>query len=53
MGLDFLARVRRTSLLAGLVAALIAGSSFTLSTGLGVAAGAAWSLLNLIPHVLT
>ncbi len=48
MGLDFLARVRRTSLLAGLVAALIAGSSFTLSTGLGVAAGAAWSLLNLL-----
>ena len=48
MGLDFLVRVRRTSLLAGLVAALIAGSSFTLSTGLGVAAGAAWSLLNLL-----
>lgn len=48
MGLDFLVRVRRTSLLAGLVAALIAGSSFTLSTGLGVAAGAGWSLLNLL-----
>jgi len=48
MGLDFLVRVRRTSLLAGLVAALIAGSSFTLSTGLGVAAGAVWSLLNLL-----
>jgi F-type H+-transporting ATPase subunit a len=48
MGLDFLARVRRTSLLAGLVAALIAGSSFTLVSGLGVAAGAAWSLLNLV-----
>lgn len=47
MGLDFLARVRRTSLLAGLVAALIAGSSFALTTGLAVAAGAAWSLLNL------
>ncbi len=48
MGLDFLARVRRTSLLAGLVAALIAGSSFTLLAGLGVAAGCAWCLFNLL-----
>lgn len=47
MGLEFLARVRQTSLLAGLVAALAAASFGSIPLGIGVAGGAAWSLVNL------
>jgi F-type H+-transporting ATPase subunit a len=47
MGLEFLARVRQTSLLAGLVAVLATASFGSIPLGLGVAGGAAWSLVNL------
>ncbi len=48
MGLEFLARVRRTSLLAGVVAALFAAVYSNYAVGLGVGAGVAWCLLNLL-----
>jgi F-type H+-transporting ATPase subunit a len=47
MGLEFLARVRRTSIGFGLVAALAIASYFGIPRGLGLAAGVAWSLVNL------
>jgi len=48
MGLEFLARVRRSSLWLGGIAALVAATYATPRAGLAVAAGAAWSLVNLI-----
>ncbi len=48
MGLEFLARVRKTSQLAGVVAALFAAVYSGYAIGLGVGAGVAWSLLNLL-----
>jgi len=47
MGLEFLARVRRSSLGLAAVAALFAATYWSPARGLGIAAGAAWSLLNL------
>ena len=47
MGLEFLARVRRSSLWLGAIAALVIATYATPSAGLAVAAGAAWSLVNL------
>ena len=46
MGPEFLARVRRSSLIAGLVAAL-AVATVSIVPGVAFAAGLAWSLLNL------
>jgi F-type H+-transporting ATPase subunit a len=48
MGLEFLARVRRSSLWLGGIAALVVATYATPRAGLAVAAGAAWSLVNLI-----
>ncbi|HYN63564.1 MAG TPA: F0F1 ATP synthase subunit A [Candidatus Limnocylindrales bacterium] len=48
MGLEFLARVRRSSLWLGGIAALVAATYATPSAGLALAAGAAWSLVNLV-----
>jgi len=48
MGLDFLARVRRSSLWLGGIAALLAATYARPAAGLALAAGAAWSLVNLI-----
>ena len=48
MGLEFLARVRRSSLWLGAIAALVTATYATPTAGLAVAAGAAWSLVNLI-----
>jgi F-type H+-transporting ATPase subunit a len=47
MGLEFLARVRRSTLWLTLLAALMGASYAGWRTGLGLAAGAAWSLANL------
>jgi len=47
MGLEFLARVRRATLLAGLVVLLVLSTYAPLLTALGVALGIGWSLLNL------
>ncbi len=47
MGLEFLARVRRTALWVGAVAALLTATYGTLMLALGVALGAGWSLGNL------
>ena len=47
MGLEFLARVRRTTLWLGGVAALVIATYVAPNAGLGLAAGAAWSLVNL------
>jgi F-type H+-transporting ATPase subunit a len=47
MGLEFLARIRRTSLFATALVALFAAVDFSYATGLAVAAGALWSLANL------
>ena len=47
MGLEFLARIRRTSLWLGGIAALLTATSVSPGAGLGVALGAAWSLVNL------
>lgn len=47
MGLEFLARVRRTSLVAGFLGSLAALAYVSVSAGLGFAAGLVWSLLNL------
>ena len=47
MGLEFLARVRRTALWVGAVAALLTATYATPMLALAVALGAAWSLVNL------
>ncbi len=47
MGLEFLVRVRRTSLAAGFFGALAAFGYASLEASLGVAAGVAWSVANL------
>ena len=47
MGLEFLARVRRTSLALAVVVALFAATYWSPARGLAIAAGAAWSLVNL------
>jgi F-type H+-transporting ATPase subunit a len=47
MGLEFLARVRRSSLGLGAVAALFAATYVAPAMGLAVAAGTAWSIANL------
>jgi hypothetical protein len=48
MGLEFLARVRRTSLWIGGVAALVAATYAAPTHGLALALGTAWSLTNLV-----
>ncbi len=47
MGLEFLVRVRRTSLVTGFLGALAAFAYVSTSTGLGFTAGLIWSLFNL------
>jgi F-type H+-transporting ATPase subunit a len=47
MGLEFLARIRRTSLFATAVASLFAAVYFSYGVGIALAAGAFWSLANL------
>src|SRR5207249_10338712 len=47
MGLEFLARIRRTSLVTGAGLALLSATYVTPATGLAVALGVAWSLVNL------
>ncbi len=47
MGLEFLARVRRTTMGAALVAALFAAVYRSYADGLGLGTGALWSLANL------
>lgn len=47
MGLEFLARVRRTTLWLGAVTALLTGTYRTPLAGLALALGVAWSLVNL------
>jgi F-type H+-transporting ATPase subunit a len=47
MGLEFLDRIRRTSLIASAIAALFAAVYASYATGIAVAAGALWSLANL------
>jgi len=47
MGLEFLARVRRSSIGLGLIAALFVAVYRSPSLGLAIAAGGAWSLVNL------
>ena len=47
MGLEFLARIRRTSLFATALVSLFAAVYFSYAAGLAVAAGALWSLANL------
>ena len=47
MGLEFLTRVRRTSLWAGLVAALLTATASTPMHGLALLSGLAWCLVNL------
>jgi F-type H+-transporting ATPase subunit a len=47
MGLEFLARIRRTSLVAGAALALLSATYVTLPAGLAAACGVAWSLANL------
>ncbi|NOT33206.1 MAG: F0F1 ATP synthase subunit A [Candidatus Eisenbacteria bacterium] len=47
MGLEFLSRVRRSSLLAAVVVALATAVYVDLRHGIGVAAGTAWCLVNL------
>lgn len=47
MGLEFLARVRRTTLWVGAVAAIVGATYSGLAHGAALAAGAAWSLANL------
>ena len=48
MGLEFLARVRRTSIAIGLVAGLMATTYFGPGRGLALLAGCAWCLINLV-----
>jgi len=47
MGLEFLTRVRRTTLWVGVVAALFVATYASPRTAIAVALGAAWSLVNL------
>jgi F-type H+-transporting ATPase subunit a len=47
MGLEFLTRVRRSSLWLGAIAALVAATYTRPSAGLALAAGVAWYLVNL------
>jgi F-type H+-transporting ATPase subunit a len=47
MGLEFLARVRRSSIWMGVCAALLAGTYAAPLHGLALAAGVLWSLINL------
>jgi F-type H+-transporting ATPase subunit a len=47
MGLEFLARIRRTTLFVTALAALFAAVYASYATGLALAAGALWSLANL------
>jgi F-type H+-transporting ATPase subunit a len=47
MGLEFLARVRQSSLWLGTIASLVAATYATPVSGLALAAGVAWSLVNL------
>lgn len=47
MGLEFLTRVRRTSVVAGFLGSLAALAYLSIPTGIGFAAGLVWSLLNL------
>jgi F-type H+-transporting ATPase subunit a len=47
MGLEFLARVRHTSVIAGFVTALFAAAYASYATGVAVGVGVAWSLANL------
>jgi F-type H+-transporting ATPase subunit a len=47
MGFEFLVRVRRASWMAATVTALFAAVYHSYAAGLGLAAGAAWSLANL------
>ena len=48
MGLEFLHRVRRTSLVAGGVLAVVVATYFGSQSGLGLTAGTLWSLANLL-----
>ncbi len=48
MGLEFLARVRRSSLWLGGIAALVTATYAAPLAGLAVASGTAWSLANLV-----
>ena len=48
MGLEFLARVRRSSMWLGGIAALVAATYAAPTAGLALAAGLAWSLVNLV-----
>jgi F-type H+-transporting ATPase subunit a len=47
MGLEFLARIRRTTLIATAVASLFAAVYASYAAGLALAAGALWSIANL------
>jgi len=47
MGLEFLARIRRTTLLATVVAALFAAVYVSYPAAVALAAGALWSIANL------
>ena len=47
MGLEFLSRVRRATLWLGGIAGLLFATYHAPAVGLGLAAGAAWSLVNL------
>ena len=47
MGLEFLARIQRTSLFATAMVSLFAAVYFSYMVGIAVAAGAFWSLANL------
>jgi F-type H+-transporting ATPase subunit a len=48
MGLEFLARIRRSSLWLGTVAALFAAAYSGLPLGIGLGVGVLWSVLNLM-----
>jgi F-type H+-transporting ATPase subunit a len=48
MGLEFLSRVRRTTLWVAALAALVSSTYVSPGFGIGLACGAAWSLLNLV-----
>lgn len=47
MGLEFLARVRHTSLWLGALGALVSATYVAPNAAMGIAAGCAWSLVNL------
>src|SRR5262249_24374155 len=48
MGLEFLARVRRSSIWLGAITSLLVASYRSPGLGLAIATGAAWSLVNLL-----